>query len=570
MVVRLLGVFFCGFFLLTPDANAQNRVSRLMSGQSGASRTRMQQATDPSMMGAFIVAEGAIDTQQYIVGPGDQFSIFIGGAIPTQLFSPVSAEGNLMLFDAGSIDASGKTLAGVREEALAALRGQYRNVSLEVHLVQPRQFFVHVSGVVPEPGRYVMPSLSRLDDAVQQAFAARASARPDPTANNEVRIVGSSTAEIPSTQQGFEPSLRNVLLIRRDSSRHSYDLFRYYTNGDLEHNPYLQDGDVIQLGSYHEVRDGILVTGDVAKPGRIEFRPGDTVVDVLRLVAGDRDLSSLGTVRHTRRTATGVAPPTNLNIGDLLSGAAPAPAVARGDHLNVEMKEAATASIFGFVQFPGTYPIENARTTLRQLLELGGGLKEEASVRSAYLERRRSLASRPNSNASDLDFFGRAYYRESLSENRVSINIESALQNAENDIVLYDGDVVVFPRDEQTIYVSGNVINPGYIPYSENKTARYYIDQAGGEAPLTTGIYVFEAGTGQVSTDAGTVLRPGDTIFLNREAVTANPELQALLITDQVSKRQTRIATTQTIITGVTALVSIVNTFLLIRDRLNN
>ena len=87
---------------------------------------------------------------------------------------------------------------------------------------------------------------------------------------------------------------------------------------------------------------------------------------------------------------------------------------------------------------------------------------------------------------------------------------------------------------------------------------------------MTTGIFVFEAGTGEVTANLSTTIRPGDTIFANREASTDNPELQALLIQDQVSKRQTRIATTQTIITGVTALVSVINTFILIRDRTGN
>ena len=517
-----------------------------------------------------LITEGAIDTATYLVGPGDQFSVLVGGPIPVQAVVPVSVSGILPLLDAGSVQTSGKTLDVVIEEANDLLKTQFENIPFEISLIQPRRFYVHVSGAVPEPGRYPMYPLSRLDDAIQQAFAASAVARPDPTADNEIRIVGSATSEIPPIREGYKSSLRNVVVQSTNGTTGSYDLFRYYVHGDLEHNPYLRDGDVVRLTAYDEARDAILITGDVASPGHIEYRQGDNVLDALRLVAGDAELGAIKTVRLTRRTPTGIAPPVDLDVPSLLLAPNRAPLVGAGDHLNVAMQETATAAIYGFVQFPGTFPIDNGTTTLRELLELAGGLKDEADTRSAYLERRQSLTNKPGTSGSEFDFFERAYFRQSMSQNRVSINIEAALSEEGADIPLYSGDVIVFPRNEQTVYVSGNVLNPGYIPFVPDKTARYYIEQAGGEAPLTTGVYIFEAGTGRVQTDINKIIRVGDTVFINREAMTDNPELQALLLTDEASKRQARIARTQTIITGITALVSVVNTFLLISDRLNN
>lgn len=554
--------------LLPLPSLAQNRTGSRVNDPGGGSsfqQLRQRFAAATNTISGLIALEGALDPSTYLVGPGDQFSLTIGGTTPLQIVAPVSAEGNLLLFDVGSIAASGKTLQTVIQEAEEALQQQYRNVAIDVSLLQPRRFYVHLSGVVPEPGRYLMLPLARLDDAIQQAFAAQAVARPDPTAGGEVRIVGSATSEIPSTQQGYRPALRNVLITHTNGEQETIDLFSYYLRGDLENNPYLRDGDVIHLSSYDE-RNAILISGDVSSPGRIEYREGDTVLDALRMVASDSDLSGLSTVRLSKRNIE----PIDLSIAGLLAGTENAVRLSPGDHLNVKTQEISQASVYGFVEFPGTFPIENAQTTLRELIELAGGLKPEASIRAAYIERRQSQARKPSSENSDLDFFERAYFQKSLSQNQISINIESALQPEAEDIVLYNGDVVVFPRDEQTIHVVGNVLKPGYIPYAEGKTAAYYIQLAGGEAPLAKGSYIFEAGSGKVYADKGAILRPGDTIFINRESIADNPELQALLITDEVSKRQTRIARTQTIITGITALVSVVNTFLLIRDRLNN
>ena len=309
----------------------------------------------------------------------------------------------------------------------------------------------------------------------------------------------------------------------------------------------------------------------MATPGQFEYRPGDTALDVLKLVSGNAALDNITNVRVSRRIEHGGnTAPIDLDIQAMLNGTANPFALMPGDHLNVELYESSAAAIYGFVRFPGTWPIENAKTTLRELVDMAGGLKPDASLRTAYIERRQSRALKPNADASDLDFFERTYFAKSLGQNRLAIDVEQALKPDAEDIILYDGDTVVFPRDEQTVQVTGNAINPGYIPFVEGQSAQYYIDMAGGEGPNTTGIFVFEAGTGSVHAKLNTVIRPGDTIFINRHTIAETPELQALLISDQVSKRQTRIATTQTIITGITALVGIVNTFLLIRDRLGN
>ena len=196
MVYRL----FIVLLLLPFCANAQNRTGpRFNDANPASSYQQMQQrfALAVNTISGLIATEGALDAETYMVGPGDQFSISIGGSTPVQMVMPVTAEGNLLLLDVGSIAVAGQSLAQVRQQAMDILKSQYENVPLDVSLIQPRQFYVHLAGALPEPGRYLMLPLARLDDAIQQAFAANAVARPDPTSNNEIRVVGSATAEIP-------------------------------------------------------------------------------------------------------------------------------------------------------------------------------------------------------------------------------------------------------------------------------------------------------------------------------------------------------------------------------------
>lgn len=537
---------------------AQNRLGQPDQGQVDPLEQLRQRLPEVSMEAGMLALEGALDPSEYIVGPGDQFAVSIGGVAAVQTVVPVSAEGSLVLPEVGIVPAAGRTLEVVQRDAVQALRRAYRNVAVDVALVQLRRFYVHISGAVPEPGRYLVQPISRVDDALLQAYASRMVQRPDPQSEGELRIITSATSERPTFNEDFRPSLRTVRLIHRDSTEESLDLIRYYQTGDTSENPYLRDGDVIMVPSYHIERDGLLVTGEVSYPGRFAYRPGDTALDLLKLAAGPNELDLGNEIQLIRRGSDGRAQTRVLDLDAMQAGQSVP--LQPGDRINVVPRQIATAQINGLVEYPGTYPIEDGQTTLRELIEMAGGLKPDADLKAAFLERRKSLTFKEEGEISDLNFFSRTYLANARRANRLVVNIADALQPGGEDIVLYDDDLIVFPRDEGTVFITGNVAQPGYVPFVEGQDAAYYIAQAGGKGALSKGVYVFEEGTGQMRTGEGSVVRPGDTVFVNREDVAASPEIAALLISDQNARRQARIATTQTIITGLTAITSVVTT----------
>lgn len=542
----------------TTDLGSMNLLQQLRQRFSGA-----------GLAAGTLALEGALNPDEYIVGPGDQFTISIGGVVPIREAAQVSAEGHLILSDAGQVAAAGRTLRDVQTEAVAMLRRQYENVPIEISLAQPRQFYVHISGAVPEPGRYLVMPVSRVSEALEMAYAARAfelqylqaTAQIPANVERPEPFLPSATSERPRLSAPYRPSLRNVRLTRRDGTQISIDLFRYYTTGDPESNPLLLDGDVITVPVFNEEQDAVVVTGEAPYPGTYAYRPGDTVLDVLLLATGPSVLERLGDVRLIRRGSDGLTRPMLLHIPDLRAAdAAPIP-LQPGDRLDVLKPERASASIYGFVQYPGTYPIESGKTTLRELLEMGGGLKPDANVRAAYVERRESNYFKGDGRISDLDFFGRTYLKTELRRNRIAIDVAQVLETGGERFVLQNNDVVVFPRDEGTVFVTGNVIVPGYVPFEPGRKARHYIEAAGGEGPDTKGIYVFAGGTGAVQTGDDVLVRSGDTIFVNREPVAETPELQSLLVTDRTSRRQTRLLSLQTVIAGVSTIAGLITAF---------
>ena len=119
---------------------------------------------------------------------------------------------------------------------------------------------------------------------------------------------------------------------------------------------------------------------------------------------------------------------------------------------------------------------------------------------------------------------------------------------------------MVFPRDEGTVFVMGNVPRPGYVEYLMGQPASYYVDKAGGKGPEAKSVYIFEDGTGQIRVGEGFLVRSGDTVYVDREGIAESPEIAQLLLQDQVSRRQSRTLITQTVLASITAAISVIAT----------
>ena len=514
--------------------------------------------------GASLALEGAVDADAYIVGPGDQFAVSVGGAIPVQMTEQVGADGMLIIPDLGAIDVSGRSLADVRRSVEERLQAVNRNVPVAVRLASPRQFFVHVSGAVPRPGRYLAFPVARVSDVLEDAYNSMQGLFNPNVRNEQDGALLSVSSERPQLREGFRASFRNVTLTRRDGSTESLDLYRYFATGDTEHNPYVLDGDVITVEAYHVAREAVRVAGDVAYEGMYPYRPGDTVIDVLRLSMDPARLQEIGEVRVVRRGREGNAESFVLNVREVLAGTRPDAPLMPADRITVLTEETAIAYVNGWVEHPGPYPIQAGETTLRQLVEMAGGLRPDANVGAAFMTRGESAYFKGDGRTSDLDFFSRAYLRQSQQANRVVADVAAALRSPADDIVLYNGDRVVFPPDEGTVFVTGNVAQPGYVPYVPGQNAQYYIDLAGGQGADSRGVYVFEQNTGETLMGSNVPVVSGTTIFVDRRPVAESPEMASLLLSDQASRRQARIATTQTIITGISAITSIITAYVAI------
>lgn len=528
-----------------------------------------------------VALEGAVDPETYRVGPGDVFTVSIGGSLPRQVTVTVGADGRLVIPEAGSFDVRGETLTDVMASVRPLLQSRYRNVPTDVSLSVPRQFSVHVSGGVPLPGRYVVRATARLEDALAVAmgegFSPRMLAEYDKKANlREVER---------------RPALRSIRVTSRDGSERIVDLMRYYATGDTRFNPLLDDGDVVYLPTFDPNREAIFVSGAVDRAGAYDFREGDTALDLL-LVASGRDLS--GRVAAIRVTRTGTESSQEVSLDN-----AGTVQLQPRDHISVIplTPEAGRAEAIGAVKYPGLYPILSGETTLQDLVAAAGGLQPNALLRGAYLERR--ARPEPDQAIEDLDLafsgtltsgrldstltdvgrlsglglVGRRYYvQEYLRTPRVSVDIAAALSGA-TPVHLQDGDRLIVPRDLESVRVYGQVSRPGYVSFVEGLQAGDYVRNAGGTAPSATEVYVVEAGTGRFIAGEDQIVSPGDAVFVDRVPTADNPQFENVALQDRREERdsarderQARNQTIQLALQAVGTLATLVFAYVAIRN----
>lgn len=555
------------------EAFAQGEIRRQTFGElSGFDLNPLQQMTRFPGMTETVPLEGAVDAEAYIIGPGDLFDVSIGGAQPILVTLPVSADGYLLLPGAGAVDIAGRTLADARQVATASLREEFSNVKVEVTLSQPRQFYVHVSGAVPTPGRFVATPVARVATVLNVAY--------------------SDTTRAPVSNRRLRPSLRNVTLVHPDGTSESIDLLRYYATGDTRHNPYLRDGDVISVPTYDPDYDAVFISGNVAFPGTYDHRPDDTIGDLLALATGHGAPYSFEQVRVMRTGPDGEGRAEIFDVADL-DGTIPVgpldqvhavrPRTVRGE-----------ATIDGWVEYPGTYSIIAGETTLQDLVEMAGGLRPDALERGAYLQRASlplpemdtpsqnrfeqmpgrvrlirsdTLAILKNTRLARLNYLSSAYLaHEFRLQNRVPIDLNAALHGETEPIFLQDGDRVHVPRDEKSVFVIGQVNRPGYVNFAPDKNFSDYIAESGGLGINAGDAYVIEAGTGRYLDPRRADIQSGDVIFVDRNVMRADsPELQRLLTDTRRIDLEERSRLVQSIVQTVGAAAAVVTAYVALR-----
>jgi protein involved in polysaccharide export with SLBB domain len=351
-------------------------------------------------------------------------------------------------------------------------------------------------------------------------------------------------------------SLRGIKLIRSTGEELTVDLLRFRITGDFKFNPYLKNDDVLIFPVNDIKMNFFTVSGAVNKPGVFFYVEGDSLNDALELAMGINDsYKSTDKATISRLNYEGDYMTTDtVNINSSIE-------IKRGDQIKVIATENRRKNYFVFllgeVKEPGSYPITKSNTKLYDVIKNAGGFTEKASLRRSKLYTKNSLSvlfeqmygikltdqpdfEDPEVRSTIINLEAALMYRMSnvfpedtsyfFLENELRILTEgssvdfSKIDDPNSDIsnyILHDGDIIVIPAQQNSVYVFGQVAKPGNIPLSEGKDYNYYIKEAGGlgQYAIEDEIMVIKGGSRHWISpiDEDVVVEEGDYIYVPKE-----------------------------------------------------
>jgi protein involved in polysaccharide export with SLBB domain len=422
--------------------------------------------------------EGPVALNKYIVGPNDIFSLGIWSVINQALPLSVTPEGSLIIPSVGEVSVSGLTLVEAKEKVISKVRGRYISGEITLTLVNPRRFIVTVTGV--GQGKYPMSAVMRSSGLLNFILS------------DSLSLMRSGTS--PGERSRF--SLRKITVNRKNGQVLRIDLHKYFATQDDKYNPYLMEGDVVNIPKYDIDGVFIAVDGAVQFPGVFEYVEGDDLETALQLVRGVTTSANLDSVMISRLDAAAKIM-TNIYVKYEENKHMP---LQINDRVYVlskfENRRDYKVTILGEVNRPGPYPITENSTKLSEIILMSGGLKPNAYLPTSELYRRidtffittknrdtteNLFTQRLNdviSNKDEKEYFD---LENKAKIGHVNVDFEKlAKGDLSQDVVLRNGDIIYISDNKKQVYVYGQVNKPGYVIYKEGADYSYYIDKAGG------------------------------------------------------------------------------------------
>ena len=266
--------------------------------------------------------------------------------------------------------------------------------------------------------------------------------------------------------------------------------------GKDDGNPVLNNGDVLtiaQVPGWNDIGASVSVRGEIVHPGSYGIRPGERLSTVLQ-------------------RAGGFAP-----------GAYPYGAVL----LRTEVQKLEQRSYGELIQ-----RVREQQAALRLTAGSSNDIDQKVSAESALVQWQSALDE----------------LMSSPPTGRVTIQLSSNLKewvDSPRDITLRTGDVLVIPKRPSYVLVQGQVYGPTAVAYRPGKSAKWYLEQAGGATNMANkratfviranGTVVGSHSSFWISGDGLNVpLQAGDTVVVPEKALGGPPIWKTLFANAQI------------------------------------
>jgi len=303
-------------------------------------------------------------------------------------------------------------------------------------------------------------------------------------------------------------------------------------------NIQLENEDNIRIFTNNELIPNTSITtrGEFNRPGTHTYHPGMTLGDAIVMSGGytvGAAVSNVEVARRNQNDGSKVESDTVATVFnfDLLANPGDEEfALMPFDIVTVRVapnfKAQKSITIQGEVIFPGTYVIEKNVVRVSDIVKRAGGFNKDAYVEGCVIARR--LSDEERARFSKAMQIAQQKMNDSTTFSAVDLNsvytigikMDEIMKNpgSYDDVILREGDVIRVPQMNNTVKISGGVLNKNVISFRPEYDVADYVQQAGGyiKKARKSQIYVTYM-NGDVATRksrGGLEIRPGCEIIV--------------------------------------------------------
>lgn len=381
--------------------------------------------------------------KNYVIGSEDELLLDLTGDNEASFTLSVTPEGTINIPYVGIVSVAGLTIEDASSKLKQQLQSAYSRLRtgetrLSLTLGNIRSIKVTLTGYVTRPGTYTLPSLANVFHALYASGG-------------------------PSDKGTY----REIQVIRNNQVIHTVDAYDFLTRGIQPGNVRLQDDDVIHIPVFSR---HVTMEGEVNNPAIFEPLANETLEDVLRFAGNFAPEAYRAAIKVLQITDR------QRSVADIYAADFASYIPQNGDHYIVEEvldRYANRVEVEGAVFRPGKYALTEG-LTLRELIERADGLREDAFMARAYINRLN-----PDNTPQLITVDLAQLMTGSPQANHV-------LQREDHIIVSSIFDL----REEYTVSISGQVQRPGQFQYVEQMTLGSLIQLSGGLAEAANVEYI--------------------------------------------------------------------------------
>ena len=383
----------------------------------------------------------------YVLGPGDELTIYIWGRVESVLNVQVDRNGEIFIPNVGTIKVWGLTFAKAEELIRDQIARVFTGFRTSITLGRLRSIRVWVIGDVVQPGALDVSSLSTITNVLSLAGGPtkQGSLRRIRLMRNnqlvtefdfydflmkgdkskDLRLEAEDTVFVPPigpvaaaigdfkrpaiyelkgetraaelvemagglAPSGYVPRLQ-IQRFNANTGREALDfnLLDFQQRGTSDSNPIIRDGDLLRAFPVDpRLYNVVLLEGFVRQPGYYEYRPGMRVTDLVTQTSAipETYLDRAEIIRLKPDQTTEII---SFNLRDAWAGKPEANIeLQRLDRVIIgsEYQPGASVILSGYVKRPGRYAIYNGER-LSSVIERAGGFQPDAFLLGAVFTR---------------------------------------------------------------------------------------------------------------------------------------------------------------------------------------